>query len=53
MAGRLGYRLFRNPLVMFGLGPIWAMVVQPRIVSRDARPRIKRNVVSTNVALRH
>ena len=22
--GRLGYRLFRNPLVMFGLGPLWA-----------------------------
>ncbi len=28
--GRLGYRLFRNPLVMFGLGPIYAMIVAPR-----------------------
>ena len=29
---RLGYRLFRNPLVMFGIGPIWAMMVGPRFV---------------------
>lgn len=49
--GRLGYRLFRNPLVMFGIGPIYAMVVQPRLVSRSARPRIRRNVMATNVAL--
>src|SRR4249919_2480496 len=23
--GRLGYRLFRNPVVMFGIGPIWSL----------------------------
>jgi hypothetical protein len=40
--GRLAYRLFRNPLVMFGLGPIFALIIQPRIVPRNARPRIKR-----------
>ena len=49
--GRLGYRLFRNPLVMFGAGPIWAMVVQPRLVSRHARRRIRRSVIATNIAL--
>jgi len=49
--GRLAYRLFRNPLVMFGLGPIFALVVQPRLVPRSARPRIKRSVTATNVAL--
>ena len=48
---RLGYRLFRNPLVMFGLGPIYAMVLQPRLVPRSARPRIQRSVIATNVAL--
>jgi omega-6 fatty acid desaturase (delta-12 desaturase) len=48
---RLGYRAFRNPLVMFGLGPVWAMLVQPRLVSRSARPRIRRSVISTNIAL--
>jgi acyl-lipid omega-6 desaturase (Delta-12 desaturase) len=49
--GRLGYRLFRNPLVMFGIGPIYAMVVQPRLVSRSARARNRRSVIGTNVAL--
>ncbi len=49
--GRLGYRLFRNPVIMFGLGPIFAMIIGPRLVSRDARPRIKRSIMGTNVAL--
>jgi acyl-lipid omega-6 desaturase (Delta-12 desaturase) len=48
---RLAYRLFRNPLVMFGLGPIFLLVVQPRVVPRSARPRIKRSVIATNLAL--
>jgi acyl-lipid omega-6 desaturase (Delta-12 desaturase) len=49
--GRLAYRLFRNPLVMFGLGPIFGLVISPRIVPSAARPRIKHSVVATNVAL--
>src|SRR6266566_5126796 len=49
--GRLGYRLFRNPLVMFGLGPIFSLVIGPRLVSRDARPRIRYSVMLTNAAL--
>jgi omega-6 fatty acid desaturase (delta-12 desaturase) len=49
--GRLGYRLFRNPLVMFGIGPLYALVLQPRLVSRSARPRSRRSVMWTNVAL--
>ena len=48
---RLAYRLFRNPLVMFGLGPIYGLVLQPRLVSRSARPRIRRSVIATNIAL--
>jgi acyl-lipid omega-6 desaturase (Delta-12 desaturase) len=49
--GRLGYRLFRNPFVMFGLGPLYAMLIQPRLVSRTARPRIRRSVIGTDVAI--
>jgi acyl-lipid omega-6 desaturase (Delta-12 desaturase) len=45
---RLGYRLFRNPLVMFGLGPIYVLLLQPRLVSRSARPRLRRSVIATN-----
>jgi omega-6 fatty acid desaturase (delta-12 desaturase) len=49
--GRLAYRLFRNPLVMFGIGPIYSLLIQPRLVSRSARPRIRRSVIGTNVAV--
>jgi omega-6 fatty acid desaturase (delta-12 desaturase) len=48
---RIGYRLFRNPLVMFGLGPIWAMLVLPRFDIPCKRARIVRSVWGTNVAL--
>jgi omega-6 fatty acid desaturase (delta-12 desaturase) len=48
---RVAYRLFRNPVVMFGLGPLFAMVLSPRIVSREARPALRHSVHATNVAL--
>jgi acyl-lipid omega-6 desaturase (Delta-12 desaturase) len=48
---RLGYRLLRNPVVMFGLGPIWAMILAPRFVSPRERPRIRRSVWRTNLVL--
>jgi omega-6 fatty acid desaturase (delta-12 desaturase) len=49
--GRLAYRLFRNPLIMFGVGPIVAMLIGPRLVPKSARQRIRRSVHATNVAL--
>jgi omega-6 fatty acid desaturase (delta-12 desaturase) len=49
--GRIGYRLLRSPLVMFGVGPVFAMVVGPRIVARNARPRMRRSVITTDFAL--
>ena len=48
---QLGYRLFRNPLVMFSIGPIVALVVGPRLIARSARPRMRRSVIGTNIAL--
>jgi omega-6 fatty acid desaturase (delta-12 desaturase) len=48
---RLGYRLFRNPLVMFGLGPLYAMVLYPRLVPRGARPHIRRSILATDAVL--
>lgn len=48
---QLAYRLFRNPLIMFGIGPIVALLIGPRMVSRDARPRMRRSVIGTNVVL--
>ena len=49
--GRLGYRLFRNPRVMFGLGPIWGLMIQPRRVGKSDRTRLRNSVHLTNLAL--
>jgi omega-6 fatty acid desaturase (delta-12 desaturase) len=49
--GRTGYRLLRSPVVMFGVGPVFAMVVGPRLVARDAWPRMRRSVIGTDLAL--
>ena len=48
---RLGYRLFRNPVVMFGLGWLLVLVLKPRVVPRGSRPRVRNSVLRTNVAL--
>ena len=49
--GRLAYRVIRNPLFMFGLGPIVAMVVGPRIPTRAQRPRLRHSVLATDACL--
>jgi len=48
---RVRYRLFRNPVVMFGLGPIATLLLTPRVARRSSRPRIRRSVNGTNLAL--
>jgi omega-6 fatty acid desaturase (delta-12 desaturase) len=48
---RIGYRLFRNPVVMFGLGPIYSMLIMPRRIPQSARPELRRSVRATNLAL--
>jgi acyl-lipid omega-6 desaturase (Delta-12 desaturase) len=49
--GRLAYRLIRNPVVMFGLGPVVAMVVGPRIATRAQRPVMRHSVLCTDAVL--
>ncbi len=49
--GRIAYRVFRHPVVMFGIGPIIAMMIGPRIASRSQRPRLRHSVLLTDVAL--
>jgi acyl-lipid omega-6 desaturase (Delta-12 desaturase) len=50
-SGRLAYAMTRNPVVMFGLGPVIAMVIGPRIATRSQRPRLRHSVFGTDVAL--
>jgi omega-6 fatty acid desaturase (delta-12 desaturase) len=51
--GRLGYRIYRNPLVMFGLGPIWLFVLQSRLpvgfMRRGWKPWL--SVMGTNLGI--
>jgi acyl-lipid omega-6 desaturase (Delta-12 desaturase) len=49
--GRLGYRIFRNPLAMFTVGPIVSLIIIPRLTSHTDRPRIRRSIHATNLAL--
>ena len=49
--GRLAYRIIRSPVVMFGLGPVFAMIIGPRIVARNAPPRMRNSVLRTDLAL--
>jgi omega-6 fatty acid desaturase (delta-12 desaturase) len=50
-ATRLFYRVFRNPFVMFGLGPALLFVLGNRIAGRDAPRRVRFSVYLTNAAL--
>ena len=49
--GRLGYRLYRNPLVMFGLGPLFMVLVLNRFNRKDAKRKERMNTYFTNVVL--
>ena len=48
---RLGYRLYRNPLVMLGLAPLWVFVIQQRFPRRGSDARSRRSVHLTTLAL--
>ncbi len=49
--GRFGYRLFRNPFVMFGLGWMLVLVLKPRLVPRGSSKRVRNSILTTNVTL--
>ncbi|HWT46945.1 MAG TPA: fatty acid desaturase [Vicinamibacterales bacterium] len=49
--GRLRYWLFRNPVVMFGLGPLWVLLLGPRLVSWSYPRRLQRSVLGTDLVL--
>jgi acyl-lipid omega-6 desaturase (Delta-12 desaturase) len=48
---RLAYRALRNPLILFGLGPFWVILVGPRLVPRGSSRRIRRSVLGTDLAI--
>jgi omega-6 fatty acid desaturase (delta-12 desaturase) len=49
--GRLVYRLFRSPGILFIVGPIWSLMIGPRFWTKEMRPRQVHSVWMTNVVL--
>jgi omega-6 fatty acid desaturase (delta-12 desaturase) len=49
--GRLAYRGFRSPAILFTIGPLWSLMFGPRFWNKDMRPRQIHSVWLTNVAL--
>ena len=48
---RLGYRLFRHPLIMFTVGPIYVFIISHRFALRSAGKRERMSVIVTNLAV--
>lgn len=49
--GRLGYRLFRHPLIMFLLGPIWMFLISHRLPLPRHGQKETRSVIWANLAI--
>jgi acyl-lipid omega-6 desaturase (Delta-12 desaturase) len=48
---RFTYRLYRNPLVMFGIGPLFLVLISSRFNRKDARQKERNNTYLTNAVL--
>lgn len=48
---RLAYRLYRNPLIMFGIGPIYVFLIKNRFNRKGARVKERLNTYLTNISI--
>lgn len=48
---RFAYRIYRNPFVMFGLGPIFEFVLKNRLNRKGAKKKERMNTYLTNVLI--
>ena len=48
---QLKYRLFRNPFILFGLGPAYLFLFSQRFLDKGARKSAHRSVYGTNLAI--
>lgn len=48
---RIAYRLYRNPVVLFGLGPTFTFLIQYRFNRRGARRKERLNTYVTNAGM--
>jgi omega-6 fatty acid desaturase (delta-12 desaturase) len=47
---RVGYRLMRSPFVLLVFGPLWSLLLEPRLVPAWAR-RFWRQIIATDIVL--
>lgn len=48
---RLAYRLYRNPIIMFGLGPVYVFLIKNRFNRKGARKQERLNTYITNMSI--
>ncbi len=48
---RVFYRLFRHPAIMFGIGPIWSLLIGPRIWAGSKPGKMRNSILLTNLAV--
>ncbi|CDQ18551.1 omega-6 fatty acid desaturase (delta-12 desaturase) [Halobacillus karajensis] len=48
---RIAYRIYRNPIVMFGLGPLYLFLISNRFNRKGAKKKERRNTYVTNVSI--
>ncbi|MCF8568615.1 fatty acid desaturase [Alicyclobacillus tolerans] len=48
---KLMYRLYRNPIVLFGLGPLYVLFIQYRFNRKHAGRKERWNTYATNIAI--
>ncbi len=48
---RFAYRVYRNPIVLFGFGPLYLVLISGRFNRKDAKKKERNNTYLTNVIL--
>ncbi|TLS36905.1 fatty acid desaturase [Pseudalkalibacillus caeni] len=48
---KISYRLYRNPFIMFGLGPFYLFLITNRVNRKGARRKERMNTYLTNVSI--
>src|SRR5690625_2193265 len=48
---RFVYRLYRNPIILFGLGPIYLVLISGRFNRKGARKKERNNTYLTNILI--
>ncbi len=48
---KLAYRIYRNPIIMFGFGPIYVVLITNRFNTKNAKLKERLNTYITNIAI--